>query len=330
MTALIHYPGADRSLYFADRHPGSIFTPNVTVLHTTEGGNVTDYDGGKVAPNITISVRRRKVWEHYPLNMSSRALRNLKGGVETNTLNVVQVEILGSCDPKSRVQPKSYAFTDDELRWLGQVLRQIVALCPQIPLNVTTQPWLRYDASYGNRNGQRMSNAVWSRFRGICGHMHVPENLHGDPSDLAVARALELSLPRVTGGQSKPASTAEQGKGIAPGWRRTDRPYSVDLGHAGTVSADLVARVLRADMAAPDGVKAHAGPDADRAAYLVLAALWRMGLVSAMYRDRGILGTTAAAAYAQYAGWVGQPAGVTVAGLRHMWWDSGINVEVKP
>ncbi|MFD3560872.1 hypothetical protein ACFWVU_14500 [Streptomyces sp. NPDC058686] len=37
------------------------------------------------------------VRQHFPANMSSRALVNRNGGVETNTLNVVQIELVGTC-----------------------------------------------------------------------------------------------------------------------------------------------------------------------------------------------------------------------------------------
>ncbi|MDX6314897.1 MAG: hypothetical protein QOF44_4361, partial [Streptomyces sp.] len=41
--------------------------------------------------------------------------------------------------------------------------------------------WKPYPESYGSHNGERMSGRVWNGFKGVCGHCHVPENLHGDP-----------------------------------------------------------------------------------------------------------------------------------------------------
>ncbi|MBQ1163799.1 hypothetical protein KBZ21_38015, partial [Streptomyces sp. A73] len=43
---------------------------------------------------------KRMVWyQHFDFDTSARALVNRAGGVETNTLNVCQVEVVGTCDP---------------------------------------------------------------------------------------------------------------------------------------------------------------------------------------------------------------------------------------
>ena len=186
---MTYYPGADRSLYFGTRG-GSPIKPNVVVLHSTEGGTVYDYNKGGVAPHITVDVKRRKVWQHIDLAVSARALVNKAGGVETNTLNCIQIEILGTCDPRSAVRPRLMDFTDADLQFLGSVLAQLHSLFPSIPLVSTTKPWVAYPASYDRGQGQRMSFAEWNGFKGICGHQHVPENVHGDPGNLNVDRIL--------------------------------------------------------------------------------------------------------------------------------------------
>ncbi len=61
-----------------------------------------------------------------------------------------------------------------------------------VPLN-GPRTWKAYPASYGSGNGVRMSFSQWNSFKGVCGHQHVSENLHGDPGALGFDRILELA-----------------------------------------------------------------------------------------------------------------------------------------
>ena len=45
-----------------------------------------------------------------------------------------------------------------------------------------------------------MSNGQWTRYKGILGHQHAPENTHGDPGDLPMKRI--LGADAVKGGSS--------------------------------------------------------------------------------------------------------------------------------
>jgi hypothetical protein len=38
-----------------------------------------------------------------------------------------------------------------------------------------------------------MSFAQWEAFKGVCGHMHVPENLHGDPGAIDFPKLIALA-----------------------------------------------------------------------------------------------------------------------------------------
>jgi len=38
-----------------------------------------------------------------------------------------------------------------------------------------------------------MSGSAWTGFNGVCGHMHVPENVHGDPGAIDFARIIALA-----------------------------------------------------------------------------------------------------------------------------------------
>ncbi|MDX3525065.1 peptidoglycan-binding domain-containing protein [Streptomyces sp. ID05-39B] len=200
MTAHI-YPKADASSqFFHKAYPGDTMKPNVIVLHTTEGGSFPSYGGGGSAPNFTIKVGI--VRQHFYANESSRALRNLAGGVQTNTLNAIQIELVGTCEKGG---PGLYwpDAEDDDLAPLVDLIDWLTDEY-DVPLVATSKPWLSYPTSYGSRSGQRMSFAEWEAFKGICGHQHVPENDHGDPGNFPIKRLIEL----VKAKKGKPATPA--------------------------------------------------------------------------------------------------------------------------
>jgi hypothetical protein len=187
---------------------------NVVVLHTTEGRSLPSYDGGALAPNLTavpdFNHRRLDWFQHFDIDISSRALRNLAGGVETNTLNVCQVELVGTCDPAThrKWEEANYAHIywpeapDWALRDLAAFLRWMHEQ-HDVPLSGPAS-WPAYPSSYGTASGQRMSNAQWNDFEGVCGHMHVPENDHGDPGEIDFVRLIALAR-----GDSTPAPSEE-------------------------------------------------------------------------------------------------------------------------
>lgn len=199
-----NYAKADSSTQsFASKYPGSKLTLTrdtmVAVLHTTEGMTWPDYDGGSMAPNYTglppIGSSRGKWRAHFPDEMSSRALKNLSGGVETNTANAVQFELIGTCDPRHMKSwngegrlfaGKDYVYwpkaTARQKAWLAGILADmhkrhgLVLHAPKV--------FVPYPASYGIDNGVRLSFDEWHKVRGVIGHQHVPENTHGDPGNI--------------------------------------------------------------------------------------------------------------------------------------------------
>ncbi|MEU1496978.1 hypothetical protein [Streptomyces sp. NPDC005732] len=215
------YPGANTAHWWQTKWGGDLMEVNVGVLHTTEGVGLTDYDGGAMAPNITgiaNFARKRIDWyQHFDIDRSSRALQNLAGGVQTNTLNVVQAELEGTCDYSkrekwgSRVAGRDYIYWGDPPDWalrdVADFLRWLNAE-HGVPLTGPSM-WLNYGpdsrrpgitpASYG-ASPARMSFASWNSFKGICGHQHVPENDHGDPGSLPFATLIALAK-----GQSVPS-----------------------------------------------------------------------------------------------------------------------------
>lgn len=185
------YPGANRDHWYQARFGGDRMEVNVVVLHTTEGRSLPDYQGGAVAPNLTavpdLAARRLKWYQHFDIDISSRALANLRGGVETNTLNVCQVELVGTCAPEThtkwKTSDKAHVYWPKAPEWALREVAGFLAwahLHHDVPLRGPAL-WPAYPKSYGNGGGQRMSFSRWNSFRGVCGHMHVPENLHGDP-----------------------------------------------------------------------------------------------------------------------------------------------------
>ena len=196
-------PFASQSEYYGGVYQGSAMEVNVGLLHTTEGTSLVSYGNGSEAPNVTAVpdfVNQKLRWyQHYDVDRSSRALVNAAGGVETNTLNVFQIELVGTCDPATHT------------RWLNAGVRHIY--WPEAPdwalaeVGVMVR-WLHdnhnipmtcgvtfkgYPASYGSGNGVRLSGSQWSAYTGWLGHQHVPENYHGDPGSIDIDKILAFA-----------------------------------------------------------------------------------------------------------------------------------------
>jgi hypothetical protein len=168
--------------------------PDVCVLHTTEGMSWPPYEGGGTAPHATIEAipgKGIRVREHIPWTQNAKALVNLPGGVETNRRGALQFELKGTCDPKHKGDPDWYFWPDADdvvLKSLADYLRPILT---QFAIPFTGPTFQAYSASYGARgrtNTVRFTNAQWLAFEGICGHQHVPENVHGDPGAFPIVK----------------------------------------------------------------------------------------------------------------------------------------------
>lgn len=210
-----YYPGASRAYDYSGRYRGTLIKPNAGVIHTTEGTSLPSYDNGSSAPNITarpnFAKKKLDFYQHYPFNRSARALVNASGGVETNTLNCIQIELVGTCDPKHKRSwdgakaGKDYIFWPDAPDWALDSLAAFLAWQYKnngIQLS-GPKTWLAYPSSYG-KTSARMSFSAWTNFNGWCGHAHVPENFHGDPGDLDFAKVISLAKAKakVPGGGS--------------------------------------------------------------------------------------------------------------------------------
>lgn len=208
------YPGASQAYRYQGVYGGDSMESNVIVWHTTEGTSLPTYGGGAEAPNFTAEADfkvKRLVWyQHFDFDTSSRALVNLGGGVETNTLNVCQVEIVATCDPATHAKWAkagiAHLYTPELPDW---VIRDLAAFAKWaneehgVPLS-SGLTFKAYPGSYGN-SSVRMDASRWNNFRGHCGHQHVPENLHGDPGAFPIADILTAAK----GGTTTTASTKE-------------------------------------------------------------------------------------------------------------------------
>lgn len=227
-----HYPGASDKYRYDGRYPGSPMETNVLGWHCTEGPSVPGYRGGADAPNFTVAPdfkNRRGVWyQHHDFDSSSRAAMNLAGGVETNTANLCQIEIVGTCDPKHKtswtisgrkyVAGIDYLFTPELPGWFIEELAEFSAWAfknhgvklQSIRPNGQPLNWKPYPASYGTRaqNGVRLTNAEWNDFYGHCAHQHFPENLHGDTGNMDIEAILTRARELVDAGTPpKPPAT---------------------------------------------------------------------------------------------------------------------------
>jgi hypothetical protein len=191
---------------------------NVIVWHTTEGTSLPTYGGGAEAPNLTakpnFAAKRLEWFQHFDFDTSSRALANKAGGVQTNTLNVCQIEIVGTCDPSTHAKwmKAGYAhlYTPDLPAW---AIRDLAAFAKWanadhgVPLESGLM-FKAYPSSYGN-SSVRMSGASWNAFKGHCGHQHVPENDHGDPGAFPMAAILTAAKGGTTTTKPSPSTRGE-------------------------------------------------------------------------------------------------------------------------
>jgi hypothetical protein len=229
------YPGASNKYRYDGKYPGSPMETNVIGWHSTEGISVPGYRGGADAPNLTVAPdfkNRRAVWyQHHDFDSSSRAAVNMAGGVETNTANMCQVEIVGTCDPKHKTSwtisgrtykaGVDYLYTPNLPDWFIEELAEFsawahinhgVRLESKRP-NGSKLVWKPYPSSYGRRdqNDVRLSNSEWGDFYGHCSHQHFPENLHGDTGNMDIVTILSVAKDMVKAGNTpKPPATSPQ------------------------------------------------------------------------------------------------------------------------
>jgi hypothetical protein len=186
---------------FASKYPGSVIKPEVFLVHSTEGYGWPGYSGGATAPNATLmpdfANKRVLIRQHFPANRSARALENRAGGVETNTAGTFQVELVGTCDPRTHAawaaKGIKHIYMPDPPQWFIDGVADVLAwLNDEWDTKIqdaAPRGWGAYPSSYGSSR-YRLSFAEWKAAYGVLGHQHVPENSHGDPGAFPVAKLI--------------------------------------------------------------------------------------------------------------------------------------------
>ena len=159
------------------------------ILHTTEGGwdsSLSVFRSRLTAPHVMAAPPSHpdgpRMVQFIPLDRSAYAAANLSGGVETNRLSALQVEIVWFAK-------EARLLTDEDLAWLGsKVVGPMTRHAPG-PIRLEAPEFLGDDAGFTlakTTAPQRMSPAEWEAFNGWCGHQHVPENEHWDPGAIDI------------------------------------------------------------------------------------------------------------------------------------------------
>lgn len=165
-------------------------------LHTTETSGWPGYNGWTVHPHATIMPKPDKgveIEQNVPFNQASFSLRNLSGGVQTNTDFVFQFELIGTCEKDG---PGYYWPGADDAVLLDLYQKLIKPLFDAYDIPVRARTFQAYPASYGANgatNTVRMSGSGFDNYSGWLGHQHVPENVHGDPGKFPWDRMIQLA-----------------------------------------------------------------------------------------------------------------------------------------
>jgi hypothetical protein len=244
-------PGASQRYFYGDgTYSGSAMEVNCGVVHTTEGRTLPSYNGGAIAPTVTgvpdIKAKRIRWYQHFDVDESARALANKLGGVATNTANVFQIELVGTCDDsKAKTWGTARAGVDylhwptapdwalAEVAWLVRWLHDYHG----VPMTCV-KDWLAYGrdarrpgitpASYG-ASPARMSFAEWQAFKGWCGHQHVPENDHGDPGSMDFARVIEHAKGDTQPQTTPTAPAADEEADMPPMMLNESNPKDIEI-----------------------------------------------------------------------------------------------------
>jgi hypothetical protein len=164
------YPSADRSV--PGNSPGSYVGAEFRlVLHTTEGssaeGAFSAYRGNDTWPHFTAD--EQTIYQHIDTSVSASAVLNESGGVETNRLSAIQIEMVAYAG-----SPKSQAM-----------LGLVAELCAWLE----EQHGIPHEWPNGEPKGEsgphNRSVENWTSRGGWYAHSQVPENSHWDCGQLS-------------------------------------------------------------------------------------------------------------------------------------------------
>lgn len=180
-----------------DRNAGGTYVnsyPWRICLHTIEGGlgtlSASLPASHPYCPHVWYDPSTRRLYQTVPLDRSAFALYQ-GNGPHTNKARALQVEIAG------------HAATAGEWpdEYLVNIARDVIVPFVEFVRSQGSDINLDHVTPIGAIGGsasehapQRMSNAEWTSFDGVCSHRHVPAgNDHWDTGTLNVDRVVQLT-----------------------------------------------------------------------------------------------------------------------------------------
>lgn len=187
---------ASQSKRYDRKYPGGYAGgPYRGILHSTETTGLPSYKSGSVAPHFTVNPATGQIWQHFDTSRPARALQHI-GSVQTNNQRAIQIEIIAYSD--ASMAKKVDGLRVDQLTAAQRA--PIVKLMRWLEAvhgiqRATSVSFKSYPSSAGVSNGVRLSASKWAGYKAWAGHSHVPQNDHGDPSDIDIAALLYVAPP---------------------------------------------------------------------------------------------------------------------------------------
>ena len=186
------YPGASRANWYQDDYPGDPMQVNVVVLHTTEGRSLPDVqrwfdraqpDGGagprREEAEVVPALRHRDLVPGPRQQAGRRRDEHAQRHARSNWSAPATPRRTRSGRPRARRtstgrRPPTGRCSRSRGSWPG-CTRSTAWRWPARRRGRRTRPRTPTVAASG------CPSREWKAFKGVCGHMHVPENDHGDP-----------------------------------------------------------------------------------------------------------------------------------------------------
>jgi len=184
--------------WYANRYPGGTMSRlDKFLLHSTETRSWPGYGGGASAPTATYHPLRREIRQHFPNEMSARALRDPSGtAVRENRDNVFQLEIIAYSDFNLAKRVGGLWIGDLTASHFADIAQMILELGKHGVPPTSSVKWKEGQKTYVS--GVRLSGPAYDAYKGILAHMHASGNDHWDTGGLycsKLKKALEQGLP---------------------------------------------------------------------------------------------------------------------------------------